>query len=346
VTRCLRPFLLTLILSGVILLQAAFNGLFIPYARAYFSNGDTLSAHFLISMDTVAENNYREMESRSELDDDDGNYGYKPGDDILPLVKEAYIKANYPLAYFTEMLKTAQFGNFEIVESEDTLRVTDLDSLIYISTQLEAYLEAPKITRHDAALLQQKIYSTVSAEGPLVDYALVSTNPDVTWQEMLILASQYNADPTSGSRLSWYRPAEKQDSLRHYLWNMYQTKGMKALPELTYWAGQALSNLETITPCLNKMDVYSPEQQLELTTGLEQIIIKCRDLYNRLQQLPKQSQQSFVQEIMTSRSEGENYFDIVFPLIPQVNFDSEEDWNKFDDYLNNKGIVVLAWPWD
>jgi len=307
-------------------------------ATAYLKNGVVIKGYFFLDCQVIDTYN----DEINQITQPNYSVTFQPGENIMQFFMPAYTRDKLDLFYATETVKT-EYGTFVITESEALLKVADLDSLIFIDNELGwSMFSINEINRKQADLLHKQVYCTMGAEGESVDFLLVNTNPDIFWQELLIYASQYNVNPTSGYRLCWENSNwEKQDSLRHYISELINSKKESIFPELAYWAKTALDSLNTIPPYLDKMDVFTPMHKQYLAETLISYIHNCSELYQKLTHLNQKSKKELLNEIEVNSQFTDDYINIIFPVLPAVY--NSKDWNS---YLIEKGIVVLAWHWD
>jgi len=325
-------------------LWSAFLSMFIPQAQAYFKNGNVLTAHFLISMESVAD---------SKVDwqrwyDPDGKelLRFRKGEDILPMIKTAY--AVRPIGFFKEIAIT-RWGNFGITESWDTLHVTDLKKLAYLDTKLTAYLACPTVTRHQAKLLENKVYfETVYFTSGVTDYKLINTNPAISWQEMFIYSLPYIEIGNDASLYydksfpvpCWYQSPGKQDTLINYLKGIYAKKGTGAFPEYIYVAKKSAAAMQSILPYVEKNDLLTEKEKQSLKDYLTGIIDKNRELCKKLAAINANTGKDKITEVWKA------YWGIVFPKGYVEDWYWDMDIEKLGGLLEKKGIVVLAYEWD
>lgn len=343
--KCILLILIILITGGFTSLHAEFWGAYIPYATAWFSSGDSLTAHYIINMDDIVAYGSSDAMKCGGVSDEQGFVSVKPGDDILPCIKPTYIKLKNPLYYYTELLKLP-YGDVMISESGDTLSVTDLDSLIYINTQMKVYMSVPHVSRREAALLQKKIYGAHTVRGSGVDYDLINTNPEITKHELLLYGCLLT-DESERYTLDLFGTYEDQFSIPDSLHDIYQSKGVKALPELIYWAETATNSLESITPYLGKIRFMTTEQSQTLSTALAESIRKCHKLTDKLKKLEGKELKLYLDAIMNSDN-NDSYFGIIFPSLPNgfYHYEDNFDWDAFTNYLLDNGVVGIEWQWD
>ncbi len=324
-----------LVVSTSISLHASFAGCFIPKVTAYFKDGHNLTGHFNFWLERIQDADpiaYRKYIEEHPV--------MQKGDNILGLCLPAYKEQEVEVA---KEYTDCKYGKFVIFESIDNVMLKDLDSLIYIDTELGAYLNWSVINRQQSALLNKEVVSIQVANSAFTAYKLINTNKEISWQELFLYAcffSDYEYGCYPIDKISWYETANEMVVLQDSLMSSTYNDRDRALSVMIAWTDKAIEALASLKPYVSAFELYTEPQRSEFMDSLNIAITRCKDFNNRLLSIKNETQLKEYSDKIKLRKYWDDYFDVIFPQFP--NFGRfEEVESVLGNYLADKGIVLL-----
>jgi hypothetical protein len=311
-------------------------------ATAYLKDGRIIHGYYFIGLQTMWD--YDQKNYPQEIGDEDEVYFHK-GENILDFFKPAYEFFKYDSLDFATEITENKYGTFIISESVSKIKLSEIDSLIFIDNKLgSGYGASTEINRRDADILQNVIISDYIAYGSGIDVVIANTNPHISWQEMYLYSSQNYLD-SPNDRVSWNKDNPYDYlSQKERITQMYKLQGKQVLPEMIKLARDAAAALESVIPYVESLTLFEDSDIQEIKESLVTPTQKSKDLYYVLLDYQSGKLTKDFDRIVSDEHYYYYFFDAVFPKIPVIYYENYKmNWNE---YLNPKGVVSFGIPWD